>query len=59
MEYEITDELYANPLASPADIADFRLEGDASITFPRERMRLEQAYERDYTDLKVHAVKEA
>ncbi len=45
MSDRITEQLYANPLAKPEDIADFHLEGDACITFPRERMRLEQAYE--------------
>ena len=54
MKYKTTEELYANPLAKPGDIADFRLEGDACVTFPRQRMRLEQAYERDY-DKGLHA----
>ncbi|MBG0817187.1 DUF1961 family protein [Planomonospora sp. ID82291] len=32
---------YRNPLASPADLDGFRLEGEGAITFPRGRMRLE------------------
>jgi hypothetical protein len=39
--------LYENPLASPEDVADWRCEGDAAITFPRGRMRLENAHDRD------------
>ena len=35
--------LYENPLACKADIKDFVLEGDALITFPEGRMRLENA----------------
>lgn len=46
--------LYENPLASTADIREFRLEGDAVITFPRGRMRMENAYERD-GDKGLHA----
>jgi len=38
--------LYDNPLASAEHIRDFRLEGDACITFPRARTRMENAYER-------------
>ena len=33
--------IYANPLATPDDVADFRLEGDAAISFPQGRMRME------------------
>jgi hypothetical protein len=33
--------LYENPLASAADIADFRMEGPGTASFPRGRMRLE------------------
>ncbi|MFW6253198.1 MAG: DUF1961 family protein, partial [bacterium] len=43
-----------NTLASPADITEWRCEGDAAITFPRGRLRLENAYERD-TDQGRHA----
>jgi len=39
--YERTDLLYENPLASPDDIAEWTLEGNAAITFPRGRMRME------------------
>ncbi len=34
-------EIYVNPLADPEHVADFRLEGNASVTFPMGRMRLE------------------
>ena len=33
--------IYGNPLAGPADVAGWRLEGEASITFPNGRMRIE------------------
>ncbi len=33
--------LYQNPLASPADVAGFRMEGDGAVSFPMGRMRLE------------------
>ncbi|WP_248927762.1 DUF1961 family protein [Paenibacillus hamazuiensis] len=33
--------IYESPLASPADIADFRLEGQAAFTFPLGRLRME------------------
>ena len=39
--------LYENPLACPKDVKDFRAEGDPAITFPRQRMRLENMFERD------------
>jgi len=32
--------VYANPLKSEADVADFTMEGDASVSFPEGRMRL-------------------
>ena len=35
------EALYANPLASEADIRGFRLEGQARISFPNGRMRME------------------
>lgn len=47
MPFVKTELLYENPLAAAADIEAFRLEGDAAITFPRGRMRLENAYDRD------------
>lgn len=40
-------ELYANPLSHPADLADWRLEGQASITFPRQRMQLTSVIPRE------------
>jgi hypothetical protein len=33
--------IYNNPLASPADVESFRMEGDAAVSFPLGRMRLE------------------
>jgi hypothetical protein len=33
--------IYENPLASEADIRDFILEGEAAVSFPLNRMRLE------------------
>ena len=33
--------IYANPLAKPEHVADFRMEGEGAITFPLGRMRLE------------------
>lgn len=35
--------LYHNPLAAPADLADFRMEGEAAMSFPLGRLRLESA----------------
>lgn len=40
-EIETGGLLYENPLAGPDDVAAFRLEGDAAVTFPQGRMRLE------------------
>lgn len=33
--------LYSNPLQSAEDVADFRMEGEGAVTFPRRWMRLE------------------
>jgi hypothetical protein len=44
---DVGEVLYANPFSRRDDIASFRLEGEACITFPRGRMRMENAYERD------------
>jgi hypothetical protein len=33
--------IYDNPLAGPGDVVGWRLEGEASITFPNGRMRIE------------------
>lgn len=46
MTFETAELLYENPLSCADDVAAFRLEGDAAMTFPRGRMRLENAYER-------------
>lgn len=37
---ETAEVIYANPLKSAADIAGFRMEGDAQVDFPNGRMRL-------------------
>lgn len=46
MTFEKTDLLYENPLASHSDIVGFREEGEIAITFPRERMRMENKVDR-------------
>lgn len=38
--YEDPDPLFANPIPSPEDLADWTLEWDAASTFPCVRMRL-------------------
>ncbi|GIO68761.1 DUF1961 family protein [Paenibacillus cookii] len=38
---EVWDVIYVNPLAEPEHIAGFRMEGEAAVTFPLGRMRLE------------------
>jgi len=45
VDYELGDTIYQNPLAAESDVAGFRLEGDAAVTFPRGRMRLESRRE--------------
>lgn len=39
--------LYENPLACAEDVAGFRLEGAAALSFPHGRMRMKNAHERD------------
>jgi hypothetical protein len=39
--YRFAELIYENPLAVHADIAGFRLEGEAAISFPQGRMRAE------------------
>jgi hypothetical protein len=41
MTIQTTDLLYHNPFAQPADVDGFRLEGDAEISFPNGRLRME------------------
>lgn len=41
MGYRLGRPIYQNPLASPADVEGWRLEGDAAVTFPNGRMRME------------------
>ena len=54
MTFQDGDILYENPLSTPEDIREWRLEGQAAITFPRGRMRMENAVERD-KDRGIHA----
>ena len=49
--YSIGATVYANPLASEADVADFTLEGQAAIGFPEGRLRLENAVDPSEGDL--------
>lgn len=39
--YEFGECIYSNPLASADDVKGFRMEGQAKITFPQGRMRME------------------
>jgi len=48
--FEETEPLYQNPLSSPEDVAEWTLEGNAAITFPRERMRMENIDDPDQVD---------
>jgi hypothetical protein len=41
--FALGEEIYQNPLAAATDIDGFRLEGEAAITFPHGRLRLENA----------------
>ena len=40
---ELGEPIYTNPLSCPEDIRDFILEGQAVVSFPKGRMRLENA----------------
>lgn len=41
--FQVGDVIYSNPLASEKDIDGFRMEGQACITFPGRKMRMENA----------------
>ena len=41
MQYELCETIYENSLTDPADIFWFRMEGDAAVTVPQGRMRME------------------
>lgn len=41
MAYELGEVIYENAFADPSDVVGFRLEGDAAVTFPQGRMRME------------------
>ena len=41
MDVVTGDVLYENALKDPTDVVGFRLEGDAAVTFPQGRMRME------------------
>lgn len=49
--YEATERLYENPLAEPGDVDDFVTEGEAAVTFPRGRMRLDSVHAPDEVDV--------
>jgi hypothetical protein len=40
-DFELQDVIYENPLATPDDIAGWRMEGDGAVSFPLGRMRME------------------
>lgn len=40
-EYRRGDLLYENPLAEPADIEGWEMEGEGVVSFPMGRMRME------------------
>ncbi|MCC2684034.1 MAG: hypothetical protein K0R75_933 [Paenibacillaceae bacterium] len=40
-KYEFVDCIYDNPLRTESDVRDFKLEGEAAVTFPLQRMRME------------------
>jgi hypothetical protein len=46
-EFELGDTLYHNPLSSPEHVKGFRLEGEASLTFPSQRLRMENSLHAD------------
>lgn len=48
--YEESELLYENPLSSPDDVEDWTLEGNAAITFPRGRMRMENTDDPEEVD---------
>jgi hypothetical protein len=39
--YKVADLIYHNPLAEWKDVQDFRMEGQAAVSFPLNRMRME------------------
>ncbi|HAA74523.1 TPA: DUF1961 domain-containing protein [Candidatus Latescibacteria bacterium] len=41
MTYELGDIIYQNALTDPTDVVGFKMEGDAAVTFPQGRMRME------------------
>jgi len=47
-EYGLSELFYENPLACPGDVDGWRVEGDAGVTFPCGRMRMENL--RDATE---------
>ncbi len=42
-DLHVEETLYSNPLATAADCADWMLEGDGLLSFPRQRLRLESS----------------
>ncbi len=41
MSYTLGKTIYQNTLTDPTDVVGFKLEGDAAVTFPQGRMRME------------------
>ncbi|MBS14601.1 MAG: hypothetical protein CME19_23810 [Gemmatimonadetes bacterium] len=41
MTYELGNIIYQNALTDPTDVVGFKMEGDAAVTFPQGRMRME------------------
>jgi len=41
VNFETDETFYENPLTTPTDVIGFKLEGDAAVTFPQGRMRME------------------
>ena len=50
-QYQTTELLYENPLDRPDAITDWIMEGDAAVTFPRGRMRMENAHDPEEVDV--------
>ena len=42
--YETTERLYENPLTDESDVEDWVMEGDASLSFPKGRLRMDARY---------------
>jgi hypothetical protein len=45
-----TELLYENPLSRPDDVADWTVEGNAALTFPQDRLRMDSRDDPDEVD---------